>query len=330
MIKKDTYTNNIAKNKRGILKLTIVLSIILFYLLLQIMPYKGFSGLSNFKVEEGEAPFVIAHGGSKHLYPENTVMAFEESNAMGVDVLEMDLCLTKDGILITHHNLTVDATSDASGYVNDFTYEQIISMNFGYKFVNINGDKPFENETDPLVLSRLVPMTVEQMFETFSNQTLYIMEIKDSGDIGVAAANELNSLINKYNLQENVCVAAFDQEIIQYYNTIKDDAVNVSMDFNTATSFIVLNYLGFGMFADFDYAGLQLPSSYSVIPLNTPYLMYKTHHSNMFMHYWTINNKQEMKDLIELGCDGIITDRPDLMFEALQELGYNNNIKTTY
>ncbi len=318
---KENKTNKKGKKRIVFITLSIVLIV---YILLQILPYNEFDGKSNFKIEDGEAPLVISHGGAKHLYPENTIMAFEESFAMGVDVLEMDLCMTKDGVLITHHNLTVDATSNEIGNVNDFTIEQIQQMNFGYNFVDINGNKPFENETDTGILSRLVPMTVEQMFDAFGKDTLYVMEIKDSGETGIAAAEKLNNLINEYNLQKHVCVASFNNEVMQHFITIKDSDVNISMDFDTAAVFVALNYAGFGMFAGFEHAGLQLPSSMYEIPLDTSYLIYKAHHNNMFLHYWTINEKEQMQELIEIGCDGIITDRPDLMFEVLQEMGYNN------
>ncbi len=313
-------TNKVRSKKGLVLILVLIFAII--YVLLQVLPYKGFNGSSNFKIDEGAAPLIIAHGGSKHLYPENTIMAFEESYAMGVDVLEMDLCLTADGVMLTHHNLTVDATSNATGEVNDFTYDEIIAMNFGYNFEDLNGEKIYQNETDSAVLERLVPMTVEQMFEAFGTDVLYIMEIKDGGKTGITAAEELNRLINEYNLQEYVCVASFHNEVMEHFKTIKHVDVDISMDFDTSTNFVIANYAGFGMFTNYEHAGLQLPMSEYNIPLDTSYLVYKAHHNNMFLHYWTINEKEDIQKLIEIGCDGIITDRPDIMFEVLAEMGY--------
>ncbi len=321
---KEKSVANTNKNKKGKTALIIIAVIVIIYALLQVLPYAGFSGSSKFLINEGEAPMVIAHGGAKHLYPENTVMAFEESFAMGVDVLETDLCLTKDGILITHHDLTVDATANTSGSVNSFTLKEINEMNFGYHFVDLNGEKPYESESDEETLSRLIPMTVEQMFQTFGTNTLYVMEIKDAGETGIAAAEELNRLIEHYDLQEYVCVASFHAEVIEHFSKIKDDNVNISMDYDTSFQFILLNYLGFGMFSGYEHAGLQLPPSNSGVPLDNSYISYKVHHNNMFLHYWTINDKEQMRELIEIGCDGIITDRPDLMFELLEEMGFNS------
>ncbi len=321
MDKEVKTQDNKKRSKKKIVLITLA-AFLVIYILLQILPYRGFSGESNFKIEDGEAPLVISHGGAKHLYPENTVMAFEESFEMGVDVLEMDLCMTADGMLVTHHDLTVDATANATGEVNDYTYEQLLSMNFGYNFEDLDGDLPYRDETDTETLSRLVPMTVEEMFSQFGDDALYVMEIKDGEEVGFAAAEELNRLIDEYELWEYVCVASFHSEVMDHFVEIKDDRVNISMDMSSATTFVVANYAGFGIFFEFPHAGLQLPPSMSGIPLDNSYLEYKIHHNNMFLHYWTINDKEEMRRLIELGCDGIITDRPDLMIELLAEMGY--------
>ncbi len=300
----------------------ILLILTLVYLALRFIPFSGFEGNTKFAVGQGEAPLVISHGGAKHLYPENTVMAFEESFNMGVDVLEMDLCLTKDNVLITHHDLTVDATTSSSGAVRDYTYEQLSEMNFGYNFVDIQGGIPFREEASPEVLEKLVPMTVDEMFASFGDDTLYIMEIKDQGDDGIIAGEELNRLINEYSLQENVCVASFSNEVMEHFKGIKDDKVNTSTDFGSAAQLIVANFLGFGRFINYEHAGLQLPTSLKQIPLDNSIISEMAGSNNMFLHYWTINDGEEMRELIMLGCDGIITDRPDIMFEVLEELGY--------
>ncbi len=296
--------------------------LVISYIIIRFIPYGGFEHSSMFVKEQGEAPLVIAHGGAKHLYPENTVMAFKESFNMGVDVLEMDLCLTKDNILVTHHDLTIDATTNTTGAVRDFTYDQICGLNFGYNFVDLQGTTPYRNETSPDVLKTLVPMTVEEMFATFGDDTLYIMEIKDQGADGLAAGEELNRLIGEHSLEENVCVASFNNDVMEHFKDIKDEKVNISTDFGSAAQLIVANFFGFGRFINYEHAGLQLPTSLNIIPLDNTIISDMAHDNNMFLHYWTINDRQEMQELILLGCDGIITDRPDIMFEVLEDLGY--------
>ncbi len=312
------------KNKKPIKKivLAIFLSLLTIFILLHVLPQQGYEGTTNFMKEPNTAPLVIAHGGAKILFPENTVMAFEESYKMGVDVLEADLCLTKDNQLITHHNMTVDATSNGTGLVRDFSLEEINELNFGHKFVDMNANMPYADETSPEILQNLVPMTVKEMFSTYGDSTRYILEIKDSGEDGIIAAEELNRLINEYSLQEYVCVASFHKEVMEYFKSIKHEDVNITTDFDTAFNFIASGIFGLDRFLEHDYAGFHLPSGYGAIPLDNNFIISLAKDNNMFLHYWTINDKEEMRQLILLGCDGIMTDRPDLMLEVLDELGY--------
>ncbi len=314
-----------SKTRKGRIKrivLAVLLLLLIFYIVLRVLPHEVYAGSSRFAKEPSGAPLVIAHGGAKHLYPENTIMAFEESYAMGADVLEVDLCLTADNVLITHHDLTVDATSSATGAVRSFSLAEITELNFGANFVSLNGDEPYKNETSPEVLQRLVPMTVEQMFTTFGTDVLYILEIKDEGQDGILAAEELNRLINEYSMQEYVCVASFHGEVIEHFRAIKHEDVNITTDYGTSFEFIALGFLGLDILLDYEYAGFQLPSNFSGVPLNNSFVSSLAQNSNMFLHYWTINDKEEMRELILLGCDGIITDRPDILIELLEEMGY--------
>ena len=67
---------------------------------------------------------------------------------------------------------------------------------------------------------------------------------------------------------------------------------------------------------------IAIPTSNSGVNLASKRVIKSAHRRKMAVHYWTINDKEEMKKLIELGADGLITDRPDLMKEVLEELGF--------
>ena len=126
--------------------------IVLLYIILQFLPYPQADTKGIFRIEKGERPLVIAHGGAKLMNPENTVMAFDYAYNIGVDVLEMDLRLTKDNVLITHHNETIDETSDHTGLVMDYTYDELVQMNFGAKFTDYEGKQPYKNLTQSELL----------------------------------------------------------------------------------------------------------------------------------------------------------------------------------
>ncbi len=305
--------------------LTILGVIVVLYAMLQLLPYPQADTRGLFSIKKGERPLVIAHGGAKLMNPENTVMAFDYAYNAGVDVLEMDLRLTKDNVLITHHNETIDETSDHTGLVKDHTYDELIQMNFGAKFTDYEGNQPYadlSSEELKSYLGALAPAKLEDLFGKYGNSVLYIIEIKDEGEAGRIAAKELNRLIVKYDLQDKVQVASFINDIMNYFNEIKDPRIETSLDFDTAKKFIISNYAGFGIFFTYEGVGMQLPTSQYNIPLATKYLIWKIHKNGMYVHYWTINDREEMIQCIKNGADGIITDRPDLLFEVLEELGY--------
>src|SRR5690349_9342520 len=122
--------------KRAAKWLALLLGLALAALIvLQLLPPRGVvPGQNPWRPKPGQRPLVIAHGGGQGLRPPNTLEAFEHSVALGCDVLEMDLHLTKDGVLVTLHDDTIDRTSDGTGRASDFTLAELKAKNFGFKF----------------------------------------------------------------------------------------------------------------------------------------------------------------------------------------------------
>lgn len=303
----------------------VISGIVCTYVLLQVIPYGKNKVDTPFKIKNGDRPLVIAHGGAKQLNPENTWMAFNYAVSLGVDVLEMDLQITKDQQLITYHNETLDELSTASGYIKDYTYEQLKQYNFGENFQDLQGDYPYRNLTKEQLApyaDQLIPARLEDLLKKFGDSMLYICELKNYGELGKQSAQEILNLIQKYGLEKNVCVASFDQATLNYFESIAPKEIVTSFDMDTATDFIKANYIGYGIFNNYRESGFQLPLKEKNVPLDLQYLIYKIHHNNMFVHYWTINNREDIISCIKKGADGIITDRPDLMLEILDEMNY--------
>lgn len=298
---------------------------IAIYALLQVIPYGKQNKDTPFKINPGDRPLVMAHGGAKLMNPENTWMAFDYAYELGVDVLEMDLQITKDGELITYHNNELEDFSNAEGLVSELTYDEIKQYNFGANFTDLDGNMPYASLSEEERLNygdALVPASLEQMFQKYGPDMLYVCELKNEGELGRQSAEKMVELLIQYGMEDKVCVASFHKDTMEYFLSIAPEETVTSFDMRTATSFVVANYAGYGFFMNYDNNGLQLPMSHSGIPLDLDYLVYKIHKNNMFLHYWTINEIEDMKKCIELGADGIITDRPDLLIQLLDEMGY--------
>lgn len=299
---------------KGIKKRYIGLGIVAVYALSQLVGFNTNPNTNNrFKAKDG-FPLVISHGGSKELFPENTAYAFQKTMEFGVDVLELDLRMTKDDILVTHHNETIDETSDGTGKVNDYTFEELKKFNFGAKFKDLDGNMPYLTKND-----LIVPMSLDELFSKYAKKVLFIIEIKDEGDLGKKAANQIKSLLDKYDIVKDVVVASFVKENNVYYKSImhKDSITSASEE--QAKTLVYSMYGGYDFaYTNYGVEGVQFPLFQSV-PLDTSYLIYKMKKHNLFVHYWTINDEKTMKQLIDKKVDGIITDRPDLLIKLKKE-----------
>ncbi|MBC8344376.1 MAG: glycerophosphodiester phosphodiesterase [Bacteroidetes bacterium] len=269
---------------------------------------------NKYIIGEGNRPLVIAHGGAKELWPENTMIAFDGSVGLGVDMLEMDVKITKDSVLVCHHDDDIKGMSNGSGKVSSFTYSELLDYNFGYYFKDLDGNYPFQ--TQKVEITRL-----EDVFNNYFDY-LFTVEIKDTEDHGKLAAEKLLELIEKFDLSDQIIVACFDEETLEYFRTISEQKVPVSASQKETTKFVLSAKAQSSTLYHPHAVAFQIPVSSSIINLDRKHIIKAAHRHNMAVHYWTINDKEEMRNLIEKGADGLITDRPDIMLDLLKEMGW--------
>lgn len=295
--------------------LGIVIAIIVIFGIIQLVPVKDVITDNPFAISSNGRPLVIAHGGAKDLFPENTMVAFDGAMDIGVDMLEIDVCLTKDDILITHHDLTIDSMSDGSGAVRDYTFEELKAFNFGDGFKALDGSFPYKDKY--VAVTRL-----EDVFSKYPD-ILYNVELKDKGETGEKAAGILFDLISRYGLESSILVPSFSDETINYFRELTGGTVMTSSAREETKKFIYCHIARVdNLVFDVNYEAMQLPLSNSGVNLAKKSIIKDAHRRNVAVHYWTIDDKETMKELILMGADGIITDRPDLLNDVLDEMGY--------
>ncbi len=273
---------------------------------------------------------VIAHAGGKGNYPGNTFLAFSKSVELGVDVLEMDVHLTKDHILVLRHgeNETgnIRKMSNCDTVIWEETYQYLYeTCNFGYNF-EIDGEYPYRDLTHEEWVDAFVYLTtLEELFIEFGDTIRYNIEIKADADAPrTETADELIHLIREYELEDVVLVVTSYHDISTYIASNYEDIL-LATSHDEAQTFIMYAYSLTSTFYDpKGYSVLQLPTSFTLpviddLDLATRLLISTAHRHNMAVHYWTINDEETMRMLIELGADGIITDYPELLLEVLEE-----------
>lgn len=331
------------KHKKLKIFASIVAIILVFLLVINIIPPQQNVEDNPFVVAEGALPMIAAHRGGGDNNPENTMLAFREAvNTIGVDIIESDLYLTKDGYLVYNHDSYIDETCNINGdlsldeveelceqeenrhYIQDMTLAELEQYNFGYYFEDENGERIYQDVTD-LESAGLQIATVDKLFAEFYESNpdlLFIVEIKNSGELGYEACRILSETLNQYPAYRNqIVVGTFHDEIEQELKTNYADLLRGAPT-GTARQFVLTQFLGVNLFDNSDFACLQIPTSYDVgieIDLDKKTLIQRAHRRNIAVQYWTINDADEMRELIELGCDCIMTDNPELLKSVLEE-----------
>ena len=322
---------------------SILAVILLFVAVCNVIPPKKSVESNPFIVGEGKLPMIAAHRGGGDNNPENTMLAFREAvKTYQVDIIESDLYLTKDGYLVYNHDSYIDETCNVNGdltlkeveelcedksnrhYIKDMTLEELKTYNFGYYFENENGERIYKDVTD-IESAGLQIATVEQLFEEFyeSNPDLmFIVEIKNEGEMGYEACRILSETLKKYpKYEEQIVVGTFHDEIEAELSKNYPHLMRGAST-GAAAKFILTQFVGLNIFDNGDFTCLQIPMSYDLgieIDLVKKTIINRAHRRNIAVQYWTINDPDDMRMLIELGCDCIMTDNPALLREVLAE-----------
>ena len=322
-----------------------VLAILLICLLtINLIPPGKNTADNPFVVGKGQLPLLAAHRGGGTNNPENTMLAFREAvDTIGVDILEGDLHLTKDGYLVLNHDNYIDETCNVNGdltleevkalckdksnrhYINDMTLAELQQYNFGYYFEDASGQRIYKDATDPTSLGLQI-VTLDEVFEEFYTShpdLLFILEIKGSDQLGLDGCGVFLEVLQQYpNYADQVVVGTFHDEVAAQLRTLNPDLLRGAAT-SDAFKFVLTTFLGVNLFDNGDFACLQIPTSYDTpvgeLSLDSTLLISRAHRRNVAVQYWTINDPDEMRDLIELGCDCIMTDDPALLKQVLDE-----------
>ncbi len=251
-------------------------------------------------------PLVIAHQGGEHLRPSNTMVAFEHAVSLGVDVLEMDIHSTRDGVLVTIHDDTVDRTTNGSGLVREMNSAELLTLDAGHYWTNDNGASyPYRDQSITIA-------TLEALFKAFPTMPMNI-EIKQETP---SIVQPFCDMLRRHQRTDLTLVASFSQAAMEQFRaTCPEVATSLAAD--EVRSFFY-RYLAF---AGQTYAppasAVQVPEFRSGFHILTPRFVQASQRRNLNVHAWTINDPHDMQRMLNLGVDGIITDRPDLLLDLL-------------
>ena len=341
---------------KGLLILVAVVAI--FVLVCALLPKPQNFPLQNpmLKDSPDSLPILIAHGGGNREFPDNTLEAFY--NAYSVDsrvMMETDVSITKDGVVILSHDVRLDRKTNVTGAIAEWNYADLIAqkVDFGYtndtksqklvegsalrKFTTEDGrnvtplDVTYPEGVQPRDTEVFLATTLEELITSFPNNRINV-EIKQEGEKGMECMREILRLLEKHNAWDRVVLASFHNDIYAEYQRLQKagevpETFMCSPGLGNAALFYVLQLLNLDVFYTEDTCVFQLPTDYDIeagpieltIDLATKHLIDTAHKHNLSVHYWTINDRDEMRMLIDLGADGIMTDYPHRLAEVYAE-----------
>lgn len=287
---------------------------------------------------------IVGHRGCRGLRPENTMAAFRHALDMGVDGIELDVHLTKDGKLVVHHDydLSPDLTRDKNGHWLTNPVGPIRNMTLAelqvYSLGKINPGTQYLNHhpdlinTDDETLPQL--KDVLKLAEAYPNAQVLI-EIKTS-QLYPFASSEPEALtravikeINNSGIKDRCAILAFDTRVLKFAK--KDDPeITLYLNYmkNTLDNSPWYNVVGYFMLNLFNQ-DLRKPGPQQAHDIGATYWssthdqitsesVKQAHDLGLKVMAWTVNSPTEAKRLIDMGVDTIATDRPDIMLQALK------------
>ena len=295
------------------LLLVILLALMVFvgwrYLAARPAPDTGLQ-FPSYQSEGFRRPLVISHAddSGQGLYPGNTPVFLQQMAAMNVDVLEMDVHATADDELVLMHDDTVDRTTDGEGAIRDKTLAELRKLNVAYNWSQDGSSYPYRDNPQRI-------LTIDEVFKAYPRYAM-VVELKTPD---VEAARALCRKLKAFNKSNLVIVSSFHQNAI---DALREECPQVATGAGSdeVRLFAAASKLHFFRLLSPRYQALHIPTDYDGITLIDHNSVHQAQDHGVRVDVWTVNDEAEMRRLIELGVDGIMTDRPDRLIKIIQEL----------
>jgi glycerophosphoryl diester phosphodiesterase len=234
-------------------------------------------------------PLAFAHRGGASEAPENTLPAFEQAIRLGYRYLETDVHVTADGVLVAFHDDKLDRVTDAEGVISALPWSTV-------RQARVDGREP-------------IPL-LEELLGAFPEARINIDPKHDD------AVEPLAEVIRRTGSANRVCVGAFSDRRIAKVRALVGPQLCVGMGPRQVAQLVSASRgLPAGRLTG---ACAQVPTGPRRTPLVTARFVEAAHRRGIQVHVWTIDEPAEMARLLDLGVDGLMTDRPQVLREVLE------------
>ena len=238
-------------------------------------------------------PIAFAHRGGASDAPENTMPAFQRAMDLGYRYIETDVHSTKDGVLLAFHDDDLLRTCGQTGLISEMTYDEV-------KHFRINGLEP-------------IPL-MQEIFAAWPNAMVNIDCKADTALLPLTAA------LRGPGILDRVCVGSFSDKRLATLRETFGPSLCTSLGPREVAKLRVRSWVGPAPSFPGAYAA-QVPHKQGPLTITDKKFVDEAHDSGLKVHVWTIDDPAEMHQLFDLGVDGIMTDRPQVLKDVMIERG---------
>lgn len=244
-----------------------------------------------------ERPLVFAHRGGAALAPENTLAAFDRGVACGADGLELDVRLSRDGVVVVHHDSRLERTTSASGLITDRDASELAALDASAGFVRAGGVWSGGDTGIP---------TLREVLVRYPDHRL-IIELKGrSAVLARAAVREVLAA----GAERRTCIGGFSWRAVAAERRVDSRVVTSASQLEVRAA-LYGSWLGLPPRLGC-YAAFQVPEVARRTRVVTPAFVRLAHRAGRVVQVWTVDAPEDIGRLLDWGVDAVITDRPDV------------------
>jgi glycerophosphoryl diester phosphodiesterase len=241
---------------------------------------------------------VFAHRGGSTLAPENTIAAFDRGLAHGADGLELDVHLSRDGVVVVHHDPTLDRTTSLTGPIADRTADELSRADAGCRFT---GDQ------QPFCGQEVGVPTLADVLRRYRD-ALVIIELKvNTREMAEAVVH----VVRQADAVDRVCLGSFGRTVLRAARALEPE-VATSAAREEVRLALYRSWCRWPV-SSAPYDGYQIPERAGRTRVVSPRFVADAHRAGLGVQVWTVDTEDDGKRLLAWDVDALISDRPDLI-----------------
>jgi glycerophosphoryl diester phosphodiesterase len=246
----------------------------------------------------------FAHRGGAALRPENTLLAFDHGLLVGADGLELDVRLSRDGVVMVHHDATLERTTNGVGYVHEHSADVLAQLDAAFHFRGIDGERYMGR-------GHGIPRLAE-VLARYPGVPI-IIELKGNDpEVGIRAVAE----VRRARALDRVWFGGYSTAVLRAARKAEPEA-RTSAAREEVRWFLYRSWFGLAP-SDTPYQGFQVPETAGWTRVVSPRFVRAAHAAGLDVHVWTVDQPADMVRLLGWGVDGLISDRPDLAAQVIR------------